>query len=165
MRLRDGNSRFEMCKRNNGKSDIFTLFFEWPLFQEFKNITYLAVCKEPHNASTARPTLNWHLPPQPFAANDFNSIFYIWKSGLSHLYSQDKGIEFRGDAKNLWPNNGESTHQPGKNLDSAWKNINSTNEMLEQEECMTSNHFLKCGYIPGNKNVTNKVLPTQSAKR
>ncbi|KAI0992506.1 hypothetical protein K3495_g15679, partial [Podosphaera aphanis] len=113
------------------------------------NITFLNVYKAPRDPAAVQPLLNWNPPPLSVISGDFNSVYWAWQPGVVSCYGQGEEIESWAERHNLsCLIIGEPTHRAGNTLDLAWSNISGTCAWVDREECVTSDHFPVCGYVP-----------------
>ncbi|KAI0999025.1 hypothetical protein K3495_g9170 [Podosphaera aphanis] len=113
------------------------------------NITFLNVYKTPHDPVAMQPLLSWNPPPISVIAGDLNSVYSAWQPGVVSCYGQGEEIESWTERHNLsCLIVGEPTHRARNTLGLAWSKISGICAWVDREECVTSDHFPVCGYIP-----------------
>ncbi|KAI0997119.1 hypothetical protein K3495_g11068 [Podosphaera aphanis] len=99
-------------------------------------MTFLNVYKASRNLAAVQPLLNWNPPTNSMIARDFNSVYWAWQPGVVICYGLEEEIE-------------KHTHRARNALDLAWwSNISGTCAWVDREECVTSDHYPVCGYVP-----------------
>ena len=119
---------------------------------EVNSVMFLNVYKAPHDSTAVHPLLNWTPTSRTVAIGDFNSVYWAWQPTANTFYGQGEEIEKWAEEHNLTCLIvGEPTHRAGNTLDLAWTNVKEAMAWVGTEECMTSDHFPICGFIPNPK--------------